>query len=60
MDISGDDALGIYRHRLKCVIDLYPNRTYCYTTWKDEEILNRIIVHLFILLLIVVLKSDTK
>jgi hypothetical protein len=33
MDISGDAAPGNYPNRLKRVINLYPNGTYCYTTW---------------------------
>ena len=60
MDISGDVALGNYRYRLKCTINLYPSGMYCYTTWKEEEMLNRMTMYLFILLLIVVLKSDAK
>jgi len=49
MDISGDIAFGSYRYRLKCVMNLYPIGTYGYTTWKDEEILNRMTMHLFTL-----------
>jgi len=49
MATSGDVALGNYRHQLKCVMNFYRNGTYYYTTWKDEEILSRMTVHLFTL-----------